>query len=349
MTKLSVAIIFGGKSSEHDVSISSAATIADNISDKYEIHYLYITKEGQWYLLDNINPEKSTLKIPAVISPDALSKGIIVSEGKDTKFIKLDVVIPVLHGKNGEDGSLQGLLQLSGIPTVGCDVTSASACMDKVITNSLLMYFGIKKAKFFWLYDYELKNDPEKCLKDIEEKIEKYPMFVKPAKAGSSVGITKVKNKEELLNGLKIAAQEDEKILIEEAIVGKEVECAVLGNEKLIVSTVGEIIPSGDFYDYESKYISGTSGLRIPADIPEKIIEKIKKEASKAYKIMGCKGLSRIDFFVQDKTQEIFLNEINTFPGFTEISMYPKLMEEKGIKISDLIDKLIELALENNQ
>ncbi|MGN1043468.1 MAG: D-alanine--D-alanine ligase family protein [Acutalibacteraceae bacterium] len=349
MAKLSVAIIFGGKSSEHDVSISSAATIANNISEKYEVHYLYITKKGQWYLLDNINPDKSTLKIPAVISPDALSKGIIVLEGKETKFIKLDVVIPVLHGKNGEDGSLQGLLQLSGIPIVGCDVTAASACMDKVITNALLMYFGIKKANFFWLYDYELKNDPEKCLNNIEEKIKNYPMFVKPAKAGSSVGITKVKNKEELLKGLEIAAKEDEKILVEEAIVGKEVECAILGNEKLTVSTVGEIIPSGDFYDYESKYISGTSGLCIPANIPEKIIEKIQKEASKAYKIMGCKGLSRIDFFVQDETQEIFLNEINTFPGFTEISMYPKLMEEKGIKIPELIDKLIELALENNQ
>ena len=349
MAKLSIAIIFGGKSSEHDVSISSASTIANNISNKYDVHCLYITKEGQWYLLDNINPEKSTQKIPAIISPDALSQGILVMKEKNTEFIKLDAVIPVLHGKNGEDGSLQGLLQLAGIPTVGCDVTSASACMDKVITNSVLMYSGIKKANFCWIYDYELKENAEECIKKIEEKLNSYPMFVKPAKAGSSVGITKVKNREELLNGLQIAAKEDEKILIEESITGKEVECAVLGNDKLIASTVGEIIPSGDFYDYESKYISGTSRLCIPANISEDIIEKIRKEALKAYKVMGCKGLSRIDFFVQEETQEIFLNEINTFPGFTEISMYPKLMEEKGIKISELIDKLIELALENNQ
>ena len=349
MAKLSIAIIFGGKSSEHDVSISSASTIANNISDKYDVHYLYITKEGQWYLLNNINPKKSTQKIPAVISPDTLSKGIIVLKEKNTEFIKLDAVIPVLHGKNGEDGSLQGLLQLAGIPTVGCDVTSASACMDKVITNSVLMYSEIKKANFCWIYDYELKENPEECVKKIEEKLKSYPMFVKPAKAGSSVGITKVKNREELLNGLKIAAKEDEKILVEESIIGKEVECAVLGNDKLIASTVGEIIPSGDFYDYESKYISGTSKLCIPANVSKDTIEKIRKEAIKAYKVMGCKGLSRIDFFVQEGTQEIFLNEINTFPGFTEISMYPKLMEEKGIKIPELIDKLIELALENNQ
>lgn len=353
MSKPSIGIICGGNSSEHTVSLSSAETISKFISkEKYDVHYIGITKNGKWYLLGSekyilddsaweINPDNK----PAVISPDSGTKGIII-QGKNTfNTIKLDAIIPVLHGKNGEDGAIQGLLQLSGIPTVGCDMVSSAACMDKVITNTMLSFNGINKAKFYWFTKYDFEKNPEKCVSDAELALKKYPMFVKPSKAGSSVGISKAKNRDELISAIKIAAKEDEKILIEEAITGKEVECAILGNNELIASTVGEISPSGDFYDYKSKYISGDSGLHIPARIDSKTAKEIKEIAKRAFKIMGCKGLSRVDFFVEDKTNKILLNEINTFPGFTEISMYPKLIEKSGYPLPKLIDKLIELAI----
>ena len=353
MSKLNIGIICGGNSSEHTVSLSSAETISKFISkEKYNVYYIGITKDGKWYLLGNrkyilddsdweTNPDNQ----PAVISPDTNTKGLIIKNENKLDTIKLDAVIPVLHGKNGEDGSVQGLLQLSGIPVVGCDMVSSAACMDKVITNTMLTFNGINKAKFHWFTKYDFEKNPEKCVSETEIALKKYPMFVKPSKAGSSVGISKALNKEELINAIKIAAKEDEKILVEEAIVGKEVECAVLGNNELIASTVGEISPSGDFYDYESKYISGDSGLHIPARINNETAKEIRGAAKKAFKIMGCKGLSRVDFFVEDKTNKVLLNEINTFPGFTEISMYPKLIEKSGYPLPKLIDKLIELAI----
>ena len=353
MSKLNIGIICGGNSSEHKISLSSAETISKFISkEKYNVYYIGITKNGKWYLLgnrkyisDDSNWETNSDNKPAIISPDTDTKGLIIKDGNKTIIIKLDAVIPVLHGKNGEDGSIQGLLQLSGIPVVGCDMTSSAACMDKVITNTMLSFNGIEKAKFHWFTKYDFEKNPEKCLSETEMALKKYPMFVKPSKAGSSVGISKAQNKEQLINAIKIAAKEDEKILIEEAIVGKEVECAVLGNDELIASTIGEISPSGDFYDYDSKYISGDSGLHIPARISEEIAQKIQKIAKKAFKIMGCKGLSRVDFFVENETNKILVNEINTFPGFTEISMYPKLIEKSGYPLQKLIDKLIELAM----
>lgn len=353
MSKLNIGIICGGNSSEHKISLSSAETISKFISgEKYNVYYIGITKSGKWYLLgnreyisDDSDWETNPNNKPAVISPDAGTKGIIIQNKNEITTIKLDAVIPVLHGKNGEDGSVQGLLQLSGIPVVGCDMTSSAACMDKVITNTMLSFNKIEKAKFHWFTKYDFEKNPEKCVEETELTLKKYPMFVKPSKAGSSVGISKAKNKDELIKAIKIAAKEDEKILIEEAIEGKEVECAVLGNDELIASVVGEISPSGDFYDYDSKYVSGDSGLHIPARIDEKTAKEIQKIAKKAFKIMGCKGLSRVDFFVENETNRILLNEINTFPGFTEISMYPKLIEKSGYPLPKLIDKLIELAI----
>ncbi len=354
MSKISVGIIFGGKSSEHEVSRVSASSIIKNISkDKYEIYQIGITKEGKWLLFSGDVSEISSGKWEengknkkAFISPDTSVKGLTVldCDGK-TEFIKLDVVIPVLHGKNGEDGAVPALLQLAGIPFVGCGMGAASACMDKVITNSMLSYYGIDKPKFNWFYSYDFENDTEKYIKETEQIIKNYPMFVKPANAGSSVGISRVNNREELIKSVYVAAREDSKILVEEGIDGQEVECAVLGNNELLASVVGEIAPSNDFYDYDAKYLSGTSELYIPAHIPEEVSEKIQKIAKKAYKIMGCAGLSRVDFFVERGTNRVILNEINTFPGFTDISMYPKLMEKTGIKFSELIDKLIALAM----
>ncbi len=355
MLKKQVAILFGGASSEHEVSRQSAFAIIKNISrEKYDILTLGISKSGSWYLYSgDINKipngewefDKLNLK-KALISPDPADKGLIVFNDDNTfKKINIDVIIPVLHGKNGEDGTVQGLFELSKIPYVGCDVLSSSTCMDKIDTNIILSYCGIKKAKFVFLTAFEFNKDSEFCINKIESQIQAYPMFVKPSNAGSSVGISKVKNRSELYNAIKVAIKEDSRILIEESIDGQEVECAVLGNDEPTTSLVGEIAPSNEFYDYDAKYVSDSS-LYIPAHISDETSEKVKAIAIKAYKAMGCKGLSRIDFFVQKETNEVLLNEINTFPGFTSISMYPKLMDKIGISFTSLIDKLIELAIE---
>lgn len=352
--KINVGILFGGKSSEHEVSRVSASSIIKNISkDKYEVYNIGITKSGEWFLfsgdISEISSgkwEENTGNKKAFIAPDTYNKGLtVIDDSGKAEFIKLDVVIPVLHGKNGEDGAIPALLQLANIPFVGCGMGAASACMDKVITNSVLTYHGIDKPKFNWFYFYDFQNDATKYIEKTEKIIKKYPMFVKPANAGSSVGISKANNREELIESVYIAAKEDNKILVEEGIDGQEVECAVLGNNELLASTVGEIAPSNDFYDYDAKYLSGSSELYIPAKISKDVAEKVREIAKKAYKVMGCSGLSRVDFFVEKGTNRVVLNEINTFPGFTDISMYPKLMEHSGIKFTELIDKLIALAM----
>lgn len=354
MQKIRVGIIFGGKSSEHEVSRASASSIIKNIcKDKYEIYQIGITKEGEWFLfsgdvseIQSGKWEENKLNKKAFISPDVSARGLtILQEGGKTSFVNLDVVIPVLHGKNGEDGSVPALLQLAGIPFVGCDMGAASACMDKVVTNTMLAYHGINKPKFNWFYSYDFEIDSQKYIEETEKIIKKYPMFVKPANAGSSVGISKANNREELIESIYIAAEEDTKILVEEGIDGQEIECAVLGNTELVASVPGEIAPSNDFYDYDAKYLSGSSELYIPAHISDEISEQIREIAKKAYKVMGCTGLSRVDFFVEHGTNKIILNEINTFPGFTNISMYPKLMEKTGINFPELINKLIALAI----
>lgn len=353
MVKMNLGVIFGGQSSEHEVSRVSAEAIIKNISkDKYNLFLIGITKKGEWFLfsgdvsdIPNGDWEKSDLNKRAFISPDASIGGLVTFEGDKTEIIKLDCVIPVLHGKNGEDGTVQGLLELAEIPVVGCDTTSSAACMDKTITNSMLAFNGINKPAFHWFYAYDFKKDPEKHIAETEKVISSYPMFVKPANAGSSVGISKVNNREELVKGIEIASKEDRKILVEQGIVGQEVECSVLGNDEPIASVTGEIVPSNDFYDYDAKYLSGSSELFIPARIPENVSEEVRNIAVRAYKIMGCTGLSRVDFFVEKDTNEVLLNEINTFPGFTSISMYPKLLNESGIGFTELVDKLIELAV----
>lgn len=353
MEKLNIGIIFGGKSSEHSVSENSAKSIIKNISkDKYNLFLIGIDKFGKWFLYqgdaDDIPEckwEASGKTKPACILPDSSVGGLMVLDGNKYEFVKLDAVIPVLHGKNGEDGTIQGLLELAEIPYVGCHVLAASSCMDKAVTNILLEYNGITKPKFYWFNRYDFATNPENVIENIESTIKTYPMFIKPANAGSSVGITKANCKDDLVVGIKLALENDDKVVIEQGIDGKEVECAVLGNDELIDSVVGEIVPCNDFYDYEAKYLSGTSDLHIPARIPEDIAHEIRETAKKAYKIMGCKGLSRIDFFVENGTNKVYLNEINTFPGFTNISMYPKLMQAVGVQYSDLIDRLISLAI----
>lgn len=353
MAKLKVAVIFGGKSSEHDVSLVSAAHVIESIpKDKYEVICIGITKKGHWlkYIgpireIASKNWEQHPDNVPCIMSPDTLHKGFIVL-GSDGRFdnIKVDCIFPVLHGKNGEDGTIQGLFQLSGVPFVGCDMISSANCMDKEMTHVILESNGIRMAKYISMR-YSEMNLIEDKIREAEEKL-KYPMFVKPCCAGSSVGVSRVTNAEELRRGIMLAFLSDKKLLIEEGVVGMECECAVMGDSEPFASTVGEIRSANEgFYDFESKYEDENSETIIPARMSEQAIEKIRDLAVKAYTAIGCGGLSRCDFFLCDGDEPI-LNEINTMPGHTPISMYPKLMEHEGLTPEMQEDKLIQLALE---
>ncbi len=351
MNKLTVLVLFGGNSSEHDVSTVSAKSVIDNMpTEKYDIIKLGITKDGRWFRYNggtDMLPEDKWVDdkenlIPAHLVPDTSVGGIIQIENGVAQAVKIDVVFPVLHGKNGEDGTVQGLLQLSGLPFVGCDMLSSADCMDKAVTNALADRAGIPQAKWLSYTEHQYRSNPHKILAEAEEALG-WPIFVKPANAGSSVGITKATDENSLADAFELAFANDKKVVLEETIIGKEVECAVLGNDEPIVATPGEIAPCNDFYDFDAKYIAGTSGLFIPARISEEKLCEVKKQAIKAYKALGCSGFSRVDFFVND--DGIFLNEINTIPGFTSISMYPKLFDHIGVSYSELLDKLLLLAI----
>lgn len=350
MNKKTVAVIFGGYSSEHEVSRVSASTIISNIdTEKYYVLPIGITKEGKWLLyngsVDKIrNGEWERYGVPAIISPDKTSKSILKIVNEKVKNISVDVIFPVLHGLNGEDGTIQGLFELSGIPYVGCGVLSSSVSMDKAFTKIIAKNAKVKQAKYLVLYKDEA--DKQSVLKKIETSLG-FPCFVKPANAGSSVGISKAHNKEELKEALLLASMHDRKIIIEEAVVGREVECAVLGlGKKAVASSVGEVLAAAEFYDYDAKYNNSASKTVIPADLPEKITKEIQKTAVKIFAAVDGTGLSRVDFFVEKDTNNVVFNEINTLPGFTPISMYPMLFADSGIKINELIDRLIDLAFE---
>ena len=353
LDKLNLAVVFGGVSSEHDISCISACSVIKNIKkEKYNVYMLGITKQGEWYLFNgdvDMLPEDKWIDdrfiTPAIISPDASVHGMLVFKSGEAERIKLDVIHPVLHGKNGEDGTIQGLFQLAQIPFVGCNTVSSAVSMDKEFTNTIADMSHIKQAKWTSVIKYNYDKNPEAFLKKAVDYLG-FPIFVKPANAGSSVGITKATDMDSLKKGMDIAFKEDVKAVLEEGINGYEVECAVLGNEEPMASTVGEILPSGDFYDFESKYINGSTGLAIPAkNIDEEKIDEVRKNAIKAYTAIGCAGLARVDFFVEKETGEVYFNEINALPGFTSISMYPKLWEASGINYSDLLNKLAEYAI----
>ncbi len=342
-----VLVIFGGASSEYEVSLRSSASVLRNIDrEKYNIFTLGITKDGRWLFyngdIDSIEnntwEQKNTTS--AIISPDKKEKSLLIFNNKLTK-IKIDVIFPVLHGKNGEDGTIQGVFELAGIPYVGCTPLASSMCMDKAVTNAICDFSGIDQAKWkaFTKYDFDNNNV------SLDEFIDylKFPIFVKPANAGSSVGITKAHNKDELNKAIEIAFKEDYKIVLEETLVGREIECAVMGNFAPIASCIGEILPTAEFYDYDAKYVSDSTGLQIPADLPKDISEKVRTEAIKTYKALNCTGLSRVDFFLLNDGR-LCLNELNTLPGFTSISMFPKLFSQVGVPYAELIDKLLEYA-----
>lgn len=353
MSKIKVAVIFGGASSEHDISLVSATNVIENMpKDKYEAICIGITKKGRWLYypgdVSNIASgewEKDPDCSSAVISPDPLHKGVITLENGEYTIRKVDVVFPVLHGKNGEDGTIQGLLDMSRIPYVGCGLLASASCMDKTHTHTILDYNNIKTAQWRMLGLRDLNHLEFKCA-DIADDLG-FPMFVKPANAGSSIGINKADDLDSLKEAVKIAFSHDSKVIIEEFVKGRELEVAVFGYDSPFASFIGEIGKSNDFYDYESKYINNSVNLFIPAKIPDDSAREIRETALNAYKAMGCKGLARVDFFLKENG-EVILNEINTMPGFTSISMYPKLMEDLGMSYSYLIDKLIEQAIDNS-
>jgi D-alanine--D-alanine ligase len=353
-TKLKVVVLFGGTSPEYEVSCNSAASILRNIDqEKYEIYALGITRQGKW-MLTHASPdeiadtswENHSGNKDASICPDRRVHGIRLRD----KDIRVDTVFNIIHGQFGEDGTMQGLLDVAGIPYVGAGTLASAACMDKEVTRAIVRekIGTIKMAKYYSTDRVTFSHSPEDELKNIEEYFGgEYPLFVKPASDGSSVGISKVKNQMELFEGIKLAATEDFKILIEETIVGREIEVAVLGNRTPHASPVGEILSANEFYDYEAKYSNPLSKTRIVDDLPEEKIREIQNDAVEIFKAMGCEGLSRADFFLSTEDEVVF-NEINTLPGFTSISLYPKLWGAAGIEYGELIDKLIELSMEED-
>lgn len=354
--KTNLLVMFGGASSEHEVSCVSAASVLQHISEeKYNIYKTGITKEGNWFLTSspvvNISDgswenDKNNRRI--CILPHRDDENILV-ENEDGTYekLKIDVVFPVLHGKNGEDGTMQGLLQIAGIPFVGSEAAASAASMDKAVTKAVISQHGIVAQAECCIssrqaYDADREREAEK-IKDFFGS--RLPLFVKPANAGSSVGISKVKSYDDLTAALDTAFAEDRKVLVEEMIEGREIEVAVLGNEEPQASCIGEIFAANEFYDYNAKYENMKSETAIVRDLSEEKEEEIRKAAVSVYEAMGCRGLARVDFFLE-KSGRVVFNEINTLPGFTQISMYPRLWEECGLSYSDLIDRLIELALE---
>ena len=343
---LRLLVLFGGESPEHDVSNISASNILKELDPKkYQITKIGITKDGKWFLvdddctLDEIKTGAWTQKAscPALISPSKEQKGVIIFKENSYELISIDVCFPVLHGSNGEDGMIQALLQLAGIRRVGADCLSSAMAMDKAVSKTMFEKAGIPVVPAVYLN----KNDD---WNDVLKKIS-LPVFVKPANAGSSVGCSKIFTEAELNPALKKAFQIDSKVLVEEYIDCREIECAVLENEDVFVSTPGEISTESEFYDFETKYINtGANRLDIPANLPQETVAMIQEYAKKAFCALGLSGFSRVDFFVCKKTGKIYLNEINTIPGFTAQSMYPLLMKNEGIPYGELLDRLIELA-----
>lgn len=345
--KLNVAVIFGGVSSEYKISCLSAANVLEILdTDKYNVFVLGVTNAGKWYLT-SASPSQiregkwlDADNRSAFISPDRAVHGIYVCGAKN---VRIDVAFPVMHGKNGEDGTVAALLQLAGIPQVTTTMTSAANSMDKVITKILCEKSGIRQADYEFFYKNRISDSLSEAVKKIEDRFD-YPVFVKPSSAGSSVGVSKCRNAKELESGLKLAAEHDFKILVEECIVGTEVEAAVIGNFSPRCPVCGQISQSQDFYSFDSKYNDDTSETLIPARFDESIRKRVCDEAIKVYRTMECQGFARVDFFVTDKGDIIF-NELNTIPGFTDISMYPKMMAYSGLEGSALADELISLAL----
>jgi len=357
--KLRVGLIFGGRSGEHEVSFLSASSIIKAINkDKYTVVPIGITKEGRW-----ISPLDSELalqsgkiegKSTVILLNDPSGNALIHIDDnqrfeKSSNLEKIDIIFPILHGPYGDDGTIQGLLELANIPYVGSGVAASAISMDKDFMKIIFQQKNLPILKWMTIKRKEWQKNKEKILSLIRNDFE-YPLFVKPANMGSSVGITKVHKKEELEKAIDLASSYDSKILIEEGLEDlREIECAVLGNDKPRASVVGEVRPAGEFYDYNSKYMDGGTQLIIPAELPDDVSKKVQEIALSAFKSVDAVGMARVDFFVSKKENKIYLNEINTIPGFTSVSMYPRLWVASGMPYPELIDRLIQLALEKYQ
>lgn len=349
--KLKVAVLFGGRSGEHDVSLMSARSVLSVLDpQKYEVTQVGITREGKWLTGENVHAkfvdEKYAGLEPAIVSPDPSEAGLFVLRGeKIEKLADVDVYFPVLHGTFGEDGTLQGLFEMADAAYVGAGVVGSAVGMDKGIFKDVMIANGIPVVDTLVVTRAEIERDMEEVIRRAET-VSGYPLFTKPANLGSSVGVTKCNNRSDLQEGLHEAALFDRRVLVQHGVKDvREIEVSVLGNDDPRASVPGEILPSREFYSYESKYIDGTSGLVIPAQLPAETSEQIRVIAIQAYRAIDCSGMARVDFFVENETNRVYLNELNTIPGFTQISMYPKLWEASGLPYPQLVDRLIELAM----
>jgi D-alanine-D-alanine ligase len=355
MSKIRVAVMFGGRSAEHEVSLQSAKNVIESLDKKkYEPVLIGIDKEGRWFLnehsiqlLNTADPKMIRLseKQQEIALTPTGSNSQLISLNQESSFPKIDVIFPVLHGPFGEDGTIQGLAKLANVPCVGPGILGSAVGMDKDVMKRLLRDAGIPNARFVTLsainYD-RLSYDALKAKLG-------GTLFVKPANMGSSVGISKVRNEDELREALKLAFDYDVKVIVEEEIRGREIECAILGNDNPMASVPGEIIPNADFYSYEAKYIDEDgAALSIPAQLPEYLVKQVQDLALQTFRVLECQGMARVDIFLTPD-EKLFVNEINTIPGFTQISMYPKLWEYSGISYTELVDKLIQLAIEDHE
>src|SRR5438105_13989882 len=360
-TKLRVGLIFGGRSGEHEVSLASATSVMANLdSDKYEVVPIGITKGGSWLLgteparlletEQNVSADTATGETTAVtLTGDAGLRRLIPVQGSEQLEDNgaLDVILPVLHGTYGEDGALQGLLEMANVPYVGCGVLGSALGMDKEKMKMVFSSVGLPTVDYLVYRRNAWERSPETIMEAIEQHLG-YPCFVKPVNLGSSVGVNKAHDRGELEHAIDVAAEYDNKIIIERGINCRELECAVLGNDEPLVSVVGEVIASNEFYDYNAKYIDNKSQVIIPAAIPQTTAEEVRRQAIKAFLALDISGLARVDFFLEQETGQIYINEVNTLPGFTQISMYPKLWEASGLPYSQMLDRLIELAIDRH-
>ena len=354
-TKIRVGVLFGGRSREHEVSLSSARSVLNHIDkSRYDIELIGITHDGVWVvgedaqqLLDGkkCSPKK-TIYVPTIPSDARLASVSAQNNGQMIKIEeKIDIAFPVLHGPFGEDGAIQGLFEIAGIPYVGAGVAASAVCMDKILMKSVFIKYQIPTPRFGYYLRRSWQRDKNTIKNDVLREIG-FPCFVKPSNTGSSVGITKVKSMQEFDNAFELAAEYDRKIVVEQAVDAREIECSVLGNDDPEVSVPGEIIQSREFYDYDAKYIDETSKLIIPAELNSETAQTIRGLAVEAYKAVDCSGMARVDFLLDRNAEKVYVNELNTLPGFTDISMYPKLWEESGLSYGNLITKLIDFGFE---
>jgi D-alanine-D-alanine ligase len=353
--RIRIGVIFGGRSVEHEVSLVSAASVINALDkEKYDVVPIGIASNGQWLSSNEtlrLLKEKRSIELEQeqLLTPDPRKQSLVAINDGGGVGKALDVIFPVIHGKFGEDGSLQGLLELADIPYVGPGVLGSAVGMDKVMQKELLVRAHIPTVPSIWFTLEEYETRHKKIITDVERML-RYPLFVKPSNSGSSIGITKAHNRKELLESIDTAGQFDRRILVEQGINhAREIECGILGNDQPAASVPGEIVPCNEFYDYNAKYVDEKSNAIIPAKLPNTVVKKIQQYALRAFRALDCAGMARVDFLLTKKTNRIYLNEINTIPGFTSISMYPKLWQASGVSYSALLDTLIQLAIERHK